>query len=261
VEVLQDEAYKKEEARRSDAIAQKVYERYHTRFATKHLFQRQNQLILSALCKDQRESHFRLLDVGCGFGSLLQEAHRLGVEAHGIELASWNAQTARADLPGAVRVHLGDAERLPFQDATYDGVVFKGVLHHLGHPGKALDEAYRVLKPNGMICIFEGDPTSLYRRFVLGIADLLGIEHETTLFRHFAPREIVSLLEEAGFENIRLRPISGLFVPVGLQGWGGPRLWHLFDLLENKLQQNVPLLLRWHNLFLGVRPSKELVVD
>lgn len=260
-EALQIEAYKQEEARRSDAIAQRVYTRYRRRFATKHLFQRQHQLILSALCEDkrQREGRFRLLDVGCGFGSLLQEAYQQGIEAHGVELAPWNARTARADLPKPIRVYLGDAEHLPFQEATYDGVVFKGVLHHLGNPKKALKEAYHVLKPEGIICIFEGDPTSLYRRFVLGIADLLKIQHETTLFRHLAPQEIVSLLKEAGFIDIRIKPISGLFVPVGLQGWGGSRLWRFFDSIETKLQQNASSLFRWHNLFLATKPSKESV--
>ncbi|GEM_PF-6333909 len=257
-EAPQIEAYKREEARRSDAIAQRVYTRYRRRFATKHLFQRQHRLILSALCEDKRhrEGRFRLLDVGCGFGSLLQEAYQQGMEAHGVELAPWNARTARADLPDPICVYLGDAERLPFQAATYDGVVFKGVLHHLGNPKKALKEAYRVLKPEGMICIFEGDPTSLYRRFVLGIADLLKIQHETTLFRHLAPQEIVSLLEEVGFTDIRIKPISGLFVPVGLQGWGGSRLWHFFDVVETGLQRRLPSYFRWHNSFLGRKPRE-----
>ncbi len=248
--------YKAEEARRSDAIARRVYARYQTRFATAHLFKKQNQEILSALVGGRSPSTFRLLDVGCGFGSLLKDALAQGVQAYGVELAPWNARTAHRDVPQAP-VCLGDAENLPFLSGTYDGVVLKGVLHHLGNPQRALAEIHRVLKPGGCLCIFEGDPTARYRRFVLGLADLLGIQHETTLFRHLTPQEVVRLLQASGFTQISKRPVSGLFVPVGLQGWGGPLLWRgVFDRLEGALQSRWPSLFRWHHLFLGVKPSR-----
>ena len=247
--------YKAEEARRSDAIARQVYARYRNRFATAHLYQKQNREILAALGQKGRSSaSFRLLDVGCGFGSLLKEAQAQGFQAYGVELAPWNAHIAYLDVPQA-RVCIGDAENLPFRSEVYDGVVLKGVLHHLGHPEQALAEIYRVLKPGGCLCIFEGDPTAPYRRFVLGLADLLGIQHETTLFRHRSPEEIVQLLKASGFTQACKRPISGLFVPIGLQGWGGPLLWKgAFDRVEKALQGRWPSLFRWHNLFVSIKP-------
>lgn len=255
-ESLQGDAYKREEARRSDAHAQKVYSRYRRRFATRRLFERQNHRILSALRSYQRDTGLHLLDVGCGFGSFLQSAyHQGGIRAYGLELGLWNARTARKDLPASVGVCIGDAECLPFPSAAYDAVVLKGVLHHLGVPRRAMEEAYRVLRAGGVLCIFEGDPTSLYRQTVLRIADLLGVQHETTLFHHLSPREIVDLLRDVGFAEVEVRPISGLFVPVGLQGWAGRRLWQIMEGIEDHLQRVAPRLFRWHNLFLGVKPN------
>jgi SAM-dependent methyltransferase len=50
-------------------------------------------------------------------------------------------------------IDLGDCHRLPYQDAQYDVIVLGWVIAYCGDPYLALNEALRVLKPNGYIAI------------------------------------------------------------------------------------------------------------
>ena len=51
-----------------------------------------------------------------------------------------------------------DAEKMPFDDNSFDAVFVLGALHHIDDKFSAFKEFYRITKLNGVICIFE--PTS-----------------------------------------------------------------------------------------------------
>ena len=93
-----------------------------------------------------------VLDVGCGQGIDLVEYARAGARATGIDLTPRHVELARGhvealDLPATV-VH-GDAERLPFENASFDRVSSNGVLHHTPDMPGALREIFRILRPGG----------------------------------------------------------------------------------------------------------------
>ncbi len=113
----------------------------------------------------------RVLDVGCGTGVVAVTAARLGAHVTGLDLtpellevARSNAATARV----AIDWHEGDAEALPFPDATFDAV-----LSQFGHmfaprPAVAIAEMLRVLKPGGTIAFSTWPPeTCVGRTFLL----------------------------------------------------------------------------------------------
>ena len=50
-----------------------------------------------------------------------------------------------------------DARALPFEEATFDVVVFDSTLTHVPGPERALAEAFRVLRPSGYLAAFDGD--------------------------------------------------------------------------------------------------------
>ncbi|UOM33842.1 class I SAM-dependent methyltransferase [Acuticoccus sp. I52.16.1] len=98
----------------------------------------------------------RVLDVGCGGGTL---THALvekaaAAEATGIDLA--DALPSSTDTPG-VHFRAGSAEALPAQDASVDVVLMMKSLHHVPVPAmdKALEEIARVLVPGGMLYVSE----------------------------------------------------------------------------------------------------------
>ena len=130
----------------------------------------------------------------------------------------------------------------------------KGVIHHLGNPNKAFKEAKRVLVSGGTLIIFEGIPSSKYRKIVLKIADLLKVKHESSLFPHLSGSEISTMLVEAGFSMRHEGGISGFFTPLGLSGFGGEALWRKLNYIEDMFQDKFPLFM-WHN-FIAATISK-----
>lgn len=100
-----------------------------------------------------------ILDVGCGTGVNIVEAARWFGPARllcGIDLSPGmvevaQAKTARLGLP--VQFTVGDAERLPYPDATFDIVICNSVLHWFKDRGAAIREMRRVLRPGGQVVI------------------------------------------------------------------------------------------------------------
>jgi ubiquinone/menaquinone biosynthesis C-methylase UbiE len=71
-----------------------------------------------------------------------------------VEVAKRNAHSLGFEVEGRV----ADAERLPYDDATFDLVIGHAVLHHIPDVEQSLREVLRVLKPGGRF-VFAGEPT------------------------------------------------------------------------------------------------------
>jgi ubiquinone/menaquinone biosynthesis C-methylase UbiE len=93
----------------------------------------------------------RVLDVGCGTGTLVAELASLGVRAFGVDTSAEMLEAARRKAPRA-GVKLAEAERLPFKDASFDRVTFVLSVHLVDRPG-AFAEARRVLTSEGRLLI------------------------------------------------------------------------------------------------------------
>jgi ubiquinone/menaquinone biosynthesis C-methylase UbiE len=100
------------------------------------------------------------LDIGTGPGQIvLKLARRLpGWEFVGVDRAANMISQARAaasatSAPARVQFMVGDANRLPFPDHTFDLVMCNSLLHHLEKPQKLFSEIARLAKPDGAILI------------------------------------------------------------------------------------------------------------
>jgi ubiquinone/menaquinone biosynthesis C-methylase UbiE len=103
----------------------------------------------------------RVLDVGCGTGVLTRRLARRPDVASvvGVDVAPSLLDRARAlcsALPN-VTFEQGDATALPFADASYDVVVLDSTLSHVADAERAIGEAARVLRPNGVLAVFDGN--------------------------------------------------------------------------------------------------------
>ncbi len=98
----------------------------------------------------------RVLEVGVGAGTDFINWVRNGAIASGVDLTERGVELTRerVALEGfTADVQQADAERLPFEDNTFDIVYSYGVLHHSPHTVRAISEVYRVLKPGGTALI------------------------------------------------------------------------------------------------------------
>jgi ubiquinone/menaquinone biosynthesis C-methylase UbiE len=186
------------------------------------------------------------LEIGSGTGYFSLNLLQLGVVERLVAtdispgmLAELAATSRRLGLE--VETRAIDAERLPFEDRSFDLVFGHAVLHHLPDLQAGLAEMHRVLKPGGTL-VFCGEPShygdllaSVPKRGARLVAPLWraalgasrrrtdptlrrdGHELEPEVDVHaFAPRRLGALLARAGFERVRIR---GEELLANLYGW------------------------------------------
>jgi cyclopropane-fatty-acyl-phospholipid synthase len=146
----------------------------------------------------------RLLDIGCGWGSLvLWAAERYGVEAHGVTLSAAQAEWAqaairRAGLEGRARVDHLDYRDLQ-TDARFDKIAAVGVIEHIGirnYPAY-FARVFELLAPGGLFLNHgithekswrRGSQTDFLERYVFPNGEMDNVTH------------ILDVLERTRFE-------------------------------------------------------------
>jgi SAM-dependent methyltransferase len=91
-----------------------------------------------------------VLDVACGPGFVAAAAAGRGAIVRGLDFSAAMLEVAQARHPG-LAFDQGDAEALPYPDASFDAVVSNFGIHHVPSPVLALRQAHRVLNPGGML--------------------------------------------------------------------------------------------------------------
>ena len=109
----------------------------------------------------------QVLDVACGTGNVAIPLARLGAVVTGVDIASNLLMQARerAAAEGLVATFdEGDAEHLPYADASFDAVVSMFGAMFAPRPEMVASEVARVLKPGGVLAMANWNPASFSGR-------------------------------------------------------------------------------------------------
>jgi len=110
------------------------------------------------------EKNSKILDVGTGEGRMaitlaLNNYHVLTGELESDESKyakkNWLESAKKVGVDHLIAYTPFNAEKMPFEDESFDAVFISGALHHIEDGQAAYDESVRVIKNNGIICIFE----------------------------------------------------------------------------------------------------------
>ena len=144
----------------------------------------------------------KILDLGCGRGSVLLPLWRHRLFAFGLDLNRCYLNDILSHRPenanGIVLQSCG--EHLPFKAQMFDVIVCREVLEHVSNPSMILLEAQGVLKPKGFLCITI--PYSFTEKVfkMLNPSWLSVCQHKNV----FSIRQIKELIESNGFHVIQI---------------------------------------------------------
>ncbi len=96
----------------------------------------------------------RVADLGCGSGVFTELLRRSGYQSVGLDISPKLVALGRHKYPGLELIE-GDAENLPFENESLDGVLLSGLVHHFPDPRRLASEVKRVLKASGRFVAFD----------------------------------------------------------------------------------------------------------
>jgi SAM-dependent methyltransferase len=179
------------------------------------------------ICREVRDRTPRILDVGCGTGANLELLRKYG-DAEGVDVSPEALAFCRTR--GLENVRQGEAERLPYEDGTFDLVTGLDVVEHLDDDVAGLSEMRRVLRPGGHALLFV--PAFM---FLWGVQD--DVSHHRRRYTLSGLRRVV---REAGFEVERATYANITFFAPILLGRAVMKVTGLRPASENNI--NVPAL-------------------
>jgi ubiquinone/menaquinone biosynthesis C-methylase UbiE len=153
-----------------------------------------------------------VLDLACGPGLVAAAAAERVALPVGLDFSSAMIAVARAQNP-TLRFEEGDAEALPYADASFDAVVANFGMHHVPDPMQALCEARRVLRPGGLVAFTswaapaENIAWKLLFDAIAAHGDMSAAKALPPGGSLLQPEDLLQVLGAAGFTETRARRV------------------------------------------------------
>jgi ubiquinone/menaquinone biosynthesis C-methylase UbiE len=152
----------------------------------------------------------KILDVGCGDGSLLEPFHRHH-ECYGVDISEAQLKKARAKGIKAFRVNI-EAEKLPFPQSFFDLAVCSETIEHLLDVDNLFHEVNRTLKKGGFFILTfpnVNQPVSWLLQVVFDLPPMYSARYKSPHVRDYTLRIVKSALTRFGFA---VKNVTGTYV-------------------------------------------------
>ena len=156
---------------------------------------------------------YRLLDVGCGTGTLVSLLARdplaellVGLDYAAAMLQRSTQKFAHLEQPAAPHALRADAETLPFADASFDVVACCHSFHHYPHQAEVVRGFRRVLRPDGLLVLIDGFRDNVIGWVVFDVA-VAAVERHV---HHASWSQMRRMILETGFTHLRQRKLNVL---------------------------------------------------
>jgi methionine biosynthesis protein MetW len=205
-----------------------------------------------------RTSRCKILDIGCGEGSLLEPFSK-SQECYGVDISKAQLKKARAKGIVAYRTDL-ERGALPFADDLFDLIICSETVEHLLDPDNLLQEAHRTIRFGGtFILTFPNinQPLSWLMQVAFDLPPRFSARYKSPHVRDYTLRIMKDILANFGFEILN---VTGTFIypfEGKISRWlatSFPRLSEKIIVVSEKHQKTLSLTSKnvvWNVLELG----------
>jgi ubiquinone/menaquinone biosynthesis C-methylase UbiE len=145
-----------------------------------------------------------IIDIGCGNAKYFIKLTDKFSEFYGVELSRFHFESATIIFPLANYV-VSDANRLPFQDSSFNAIVSFGAFEHNEDIISIFKECHRILGKNGTLLFSVPNYISLYFPYLYINRCVLKKRRRIDAIGHnYTNRQLVSKLREQGFRKIEM---------------------------------------------------------
>ena len=182
------------------------HEKRKEKLAPRYRLKRRGYEVIEAIKKHHPLNINAILDIGSADGLMLSRIKKEFPSAECIGL-EYSGELIKTCEDKNIKIIQGDAQNPPFQNDSFDVVCAAALIEHVENPIKMLEEAYRVLKPGGIIIITTPDP------FFDKIAQAIGHIEKDLHQETFSIKKLKNYFLKTNFKVLEAKKF--MFSPIG----------------------------------------------